>query len=137
MFAVGSNRLRIAALTASLLMIAAAVGASQSADASPEGRSAARVAAPASIAPVTSCAALQGLDLSRVDTSIASAGEVTRAGHQYCSITGYISPQTRFEVLLPTSTWTGDYLQQGCGSFCGHVTFLDFGPQYFPPSIKG
>src|SRR3954447_5909343 len=85
MFAVGSNRLRIAALTASLLTIAAAVGASQSADASPEGRSAARVAAPGSIAPVTSCTTLQGLDLSRVDTSIASAGEVTRAGHQYCS----------------------------------------------------
>lgn len=36
-------------------------------------------------------------------------------------MTGYISPQTRFEVLLPVSTWQGDYLQQGCGGFCGFV----------------
>src|SRR5690348_9251409 len=64
------------------------------------------------IAPVQSCAALAGLDLARLETSIGAAAEVTQGGHRYCSVTGYISPQTRFEVLLPTSTWTGDYLQQ-------------------------
>jgi Tannase and feruloyl esterase len=73
------------------------------------------------ISPVQSCASLAGLDLARLETSIGAAAEVTRDGHQYCSVTGYMSPQTRFEVLLPTSTWTGDYLQQGCGGFCGAV----------------
>jgi Tannase and feruloyl esterase len=80
-------------------------------------------AAPAGtgIAPAVACSSLAGLDLSRVETSVLSAGEVSREGHDYCSVTGYISPQTRFEVLLPTSTWQGDYLQQGCGGFCGAV----------------
>src|SRR6185437_17058877 len=73
------------------------------------------------IAPVRTCASLAGLDLARLETSIGAAAEVTREGHQYCSVTGYISPQTRFEVLLPTATWAGDYLQQGCGGFCGAV----------------
>jgi hypothetical protein len=121
MLAVRSSRRTIAALALSLLSVGAAVSASQTADASAGARSAAGGATRASVAPVTSCAALAALDLSRVDTSVASAGEVTRAGHAFCSVTGYISPQTRFEVLLPTSTWTGDYLQQGCGGFCGAV----------------
>src|SRR4051812_28326480 len=42
--------------------------------------------------------------------------EVTRDGHDHCSVTGYMTPQTRFELLLPTATWTGGYPQQGpCG----------------------
>ena len=73
------------------------------------------------IAPVRTCASLAGLIVARLETSIGAAAEVTREGHQYCSVTGYISPQTRFEVLLPTATWAGDYLQQGCGGFCGAV----------------
>ena len=32
---------------------------------------------------------------------------------------GYISPVTQFEALLPTESWRGDYLQQGCGGLCG------------------
>jgi hypothetical protein len=36
-------------------------------------------------------------------------------------VTGYISPLTQFEALLPTETWRGAYLQQGCGGFCGKV----------------
>jgi hypothetical protein len=60
------------------------------------------------IAPVRTCASLAGLDVARLETSIGAAAEVTREGHQYCSVTGYISPQTRFEVLLPTATWAGE-----------------------------
>jgi hypothetical protein len=113
---VTSHRRRFTALAVSVVTIGAAVSVVSSASAAPRA-----VRAPDRISPVASCASLATLDLAPVETSIASSGEVTRAGHQYCSVTGYISPQTRFEVLLPVSTWTGDYLQQGCGGFCGAV----------------
>jgi feruloyl esterase len=100
------------------LVLGTAVGVFRTADASVEGRA---PAAAAGVAPVAACSSLAALDLSRLETSVGAAAEVTRAGHSYCSVTGYISPQTRFEVLLPTSTWRGDYLQQGCGGFCGAV----------------
>jgi feruloyl esterase len=104
---------RILSLATFLVTIGAAVGVVSGAAAAPR--------ASAGLVPAASCASLATLDLSRVETSVASAAEVTEAGHGYCSVTGYIAPQTRFEVLLPTSTWGGDYLQQGCGGFCGAV----------------
>ena len=117
-----SRRRRLASVAGCLIMLGAAAGVLPGAEAAADARPAAgAVAGPNGIAPVASCASLAGLDVARVETSIASAAEVTRVGHAYCSVTGYISPQTRFEVLLPTATWTGDYLQQGCGGFCGHV----------------
>ena len=73
----------------------------------------------AQVAP--SCSALATLDLSSIGTSSLVAAQVAREGHDFCSVTGYMTPQTRFEVLLPTTTWAGDYLQQGCGGFCGAV----------------
>jgi hypothetical protein len=75
----------------------------------------------AAIPPTASCASLAALDLSSVATSVGAAQQVTEEGHAYCQVTGYLAPQTRFEVLLPTATWAGDYLQQGCGGFCGAV----------------
>ncbi|UQU62800.1 tannase/feruloyl esterase family alpha/beta hydrolase [Couchioplanes caeruleus] len=107
---------RIAALATSVITLGAAVGVGSGAGAAPQP-----AVAPGRIAPVVSCPALATLDLARVRTSVGGAAEVTREGHRYCSVTGYISPQTRFEVLLPVSTWAGDYLQQGCGGFCGAV----------------
>jgi hypothetical protein len=111
-----SRRRRLTTLALSLVTLGAAVSVVSGAEAAPR-----EAAAPGRIAPVVSCSALGGLDLTRIETSVGGAAEVTREGHRYCSVTGYISPQTRFEVLLPVSTWAGDYLQQGCGGFCGHV----------------
>src|SRR5690242_6379526 len=68
-----------------------------------------------------SCPALATVDLTGIGTSSLAAAHVVRDGHDYCSVTGYLAPQTRFEVLLPTTTWGGDYLQQGCGGFCGAI----------------
>ncbi|GAC1399588.1 MAG: tannase/feruloyl esterase family alpha/beta hydrolase [Ktedonobacteraceae bacterium] len=84
---------------------------------------AARVASAAkSVIPATiSCASLGSVDLSRLDTVIVSVADSTEGGHVFCDVKGYISPQTQFEVLLPETTWRGDYLQQGCGGFCGHL----------------
>ena len=73
------------------------------------------------IPPVMSCEALANTDLSPLDTRISTAGKTTRNGHAFCDVKGYISPLTQFEALLPTETWRGDYLQQGCGGFCGKV----------------
>lgn len=79
------------------------------------------VSASRSVIPATvSCASLGSVDLSGLNTVITSAADVTESGHTYCDVKGYISPQTQFEVLLPETTWRGDYLQQGCGGFCGH-----------------
>ena len=78
-------------------------------------------AADGAILPVTECAALEKADLTRQDAQITSAAKAARDGHDYCDVKGYISPVTQFEVLLPLETWRGDYLQQGCGGFCGHV----------------
>jgi hypothetical protein len=107
---------RLTTLAVSVLTLGAAVSVVSGAEAAPRS-----AAAPGRIAPMVSCSSMATLDLARVETSIGTAAEVTREGHRYCSVTGYISPQTRFEVLLPTSTWRGDYLQQGCGGFCGRV----------------
>jgi hypothetical protein len=73
------------------------------------------------VRPVAACASLAGVNLSRLDTVLASATEVSREGHAFCFVQGYISPQTQFEILLPLATWRGRYLQQGCGGFCGHL----------------
>jgi hypothetical protein len=73
------------------------------------------------VQPVVTCAALGAVDLRGLDTVVTSAAEVTREGHAFCFVQGYISPQTQFEILLPLTTWRGRYLQQGCGGFCGFL----------------
>jgi hypothetical protein len=96
------------------------------------GRSAALVSATALVAtcwatcasaavtrPAVKCRSLASLDLTRLETNVLSAHSTTRERHRYCDVLGVISPQTHFEVLLPETTWRGDYLQQGCGGFCG------------------
>lgn len=88
---------------------------------------AAQSAAPAAAAtgpvihPVVSCTSLASVDLTRLDTRIASAASVTKNNRAFCDVKGYITPQTKFEILLPQTTWRGSYLQQGCGGFCGHA----------------
>jgi len=71
------------------------------------------------ITPVVGCHALAALDLSGKDAEVLTAQVSQLEQHSYCDVTGIISPQTHFDVVLPTATWRGDYLQQGCGGFCG------------------
>ena len=73
----------------------------------------------AAIPPVMSCEALANVDFSALDARITSTASASRNGHPFCDVKGYISPVTQFEALLPTETWRGDYLQQGCGGLCG------------------
>jgi feruloyl esterase len=49
----------------------------------------------------------------------AAADLTTDAGAVYCQVKGTISPQTHFELQMPENNWHGDYVQEGCGGFCG------------------
>ncbi len=77
------------------------------------------------ITPVMSCAALLQQDFSQIPaapTSLTSARLVGTGASQDCEVYGYIAPQTEFELLLPTTTYEGRYLQTGCGGNCGTVS---------------
>jgi feruloyl esterase len=54
-------------------------------------------------------------------TAIQSATVVAPAGDlpEYCRVQGFVSPRVSFEVRLPTKTWNGRFLMQGCGGMCG------------------
>ena len=48
-------------------------------------------------------------------TEISSAATVTITGASYCEVKGEQPPQLQFDLRLPVSTWTGRYVQEGCG----------------------
>ncbi|MDO5657694.1 MAG: tannase/feruloyl esterase family alpha/beta hydrolase [Paracoccus sp. (in: a-proteobacteria)] len=84
---------------------------------------AARAADLAPVDPVIDCAALADANISTTEapTSISDASVQEVNGHQMCVVTGYISPQIRFQVNLPVTGWTQRYLQTGCGGLCGRL----------------
>jgi hypothetical protein len=91
------------------------------------GEVAARQAALASaIAPAVSCASLAAMDFSQAapgsPTQITSATTISYNGGTYCDVQGIQPPQLQFDLRLPVSTWTGRYVQEGCGGYCGAVT---------------
>lgn len=53
---------------------------------------------------------------------ITSTTETTSDGIKVCSVEGVLAPEVKFQVLLPTDTWTQRYLQVGCGGLCGSIT---------------
>jgi hypothetical protein len=77
------------------------------------------------IAPVLPCAALAGKDFShlegpaRIQSSVVEPAAGERA--EFCLVKGYVAPTIEFELRLPTKTWTGRYLQGGCGGNCGVI----------------
>jgi feruloyl esterase len=52
-------------------------------------------------------------------TYLLSATQTGRGTAAVCRVTGYISPQEQFELALPVNSYTGVYLQSGCGGLCG------------------
>jgi Tannase and feruloyl esterase len=61
-------------------------------------------------------------------THVTSASVVpgTATAPEFCDVRGYVAPQVQFELKLPTSTWQGRYLQQGCGGYCGAIPTTGF-----------
>jgi hypothetical protein len=76
------------------------------------------------VAPVRSCAALADIDLTGIGgagSAVTSAAETSEGGIAACTVEGTLAPAIRFQVTLPTTTWTQRYLQIGCGGLCGEV----------------
>ncbi|HEY1312929.1 MAG TPA: tannase/feruloyl esterase family alpha/beta hydrolase, partial [Steroidobacteraceae bacterium] len=78
------------------------------------------------IAPIMDCAALTAKDFSRLAEGPARVQSATlepaaAARAEFCLVKGYVAPTIQFELRLPTKTWTGRYLQGGCGGNCGVI----------------
>jgi hypothetical protein len=76
------------------------------------------------VAPTMPCSQLLGQNFTTIagaPTSLTGATLVGTGAAQYCDVTGWIAPQTQFELRLPTSTYQDRYLQTGCGGNCGSV----------------
>ncbi|WP_433251705.1 tannase/feruloyl esterase family alpha/beta hydrolase [Actinomadura nitritigenes] len=121
----GPNRRRTLAAVVNVLMLAVVVVAASTAQASPRPLTVPSKAA--TTPPAMSCAQAARLDLTGVQgapATIASATIVAAADNplgkwEACEVKGVIAPQIQFDLLLPTETWAGRYLQTGCGGFCG------------------
>ena len=77
------------------------------------------------VAPVATCADLTKTDLVAIageGSAVTAAEEATSDGIPVCSVTGRLTPDIDFQVLLPTKTWTQRYLQVGCGGLCGDIS---------------
>jgi hypothetical protein len=92
------------------------------------GESVQMVAMPerAALMPVLDCAKLVQQDFSsvaeapaRVQSATIEAPTAERA--EFCLVKGYVAPTIQFELRLPTTRWTGRYLQGGCGGNCGII----------------
>jgi feruloyl esterase len=77
------------------------------------------------IPPVMACGDLASRDflgIAGAPTRISSAQVQTRdGGQEFCLVKGMIAPQIQFELHLPTRSYTGRYLQGGCGGACGVI----------------
>lgn len=65
--------------------------------------------------PVIACSAIAGTG------GITSAAPITdpTTGHDFCDVKGVLNGSEHFELKLPTTGWQGQYVQEGCGDFCG------------------
>lgn len=114
------------ALAAIVVVVVSAGGTSHGVSAPREVAKPAPVGIPARPVqpPVMSCDQLGMQDFSTIPgapASVTSAALVGSGPGQYCDVTGFVSPQTQFELRLPITTYQGRYLQTGCGGNCGTV----------------
>ncbi len=85
------------------------------------------------IRPVRQCAELvKDFDIPGAATHVTAATVVAASAGEpeHCDVRGYVDPAVQFQLRLPTATFTGRYLQYGCGGFCGMISatpFLDCG----------
>jgi pimeloyl-ACP methyl ester carboxylesterase len=83
------------------------------------------------IKPVASCSSLTGRTFTDGKVTSAKLASVTPATQpvSFCEIAGVIAPQTHFAMMLPVATWHGQYVQEGCSTFCGSVQQLSDYPE--------
>jgi len=122
------------ALAATLGLAGGGAGAPAATALAPVAQAAVRADALAGpVAPQLTCAALAQPEPGRgvpdfgaipgAPTRVSSAAVVaaTATTPEFCDVKGYVSAQVQFELKLPTKTWQGRYLQNGCGGFCGAI----------------
>lgn len=121
-----ASRIAPATTLAALLMLASLTW-------TPRNGHAAEVApqrgSPVSTAPMLpkgGCAQLTQVDVVAIGgpgSRITRASETTDAqGQAVCAVDGTLAPTITFRVELPLRTWTGRYLQTGCGGLCGNLS---------------
>lgn len=125
----GRRRLLTAAFAGALaiaLSLSLSMSSSQNSAAAATGSTAAANA----VQPTMSCASVTSeinlLALTGANTSIISATSVAASANSQgdwaaCEVQGIIAPETHFTLYLPTTTYAGEYLQDGCGGYCGSV----------------
>ncbi|MEI7057076.1 tannase/feruloyl esterase family alpha/beta hydrolase [Nocardioides sp. CCNWLW239] len=124
----GTSRRRTIAAAIHVLVLVAALVAAGAAQASPRSMPARTAAA---TLPAISCADVTRLDVtgvpdapaSLISATVVAAADNSLGRWEACRVKGLIAPQIQFELMLPTKTWAGRYLQTGCGGFCGNVRF--------------
>jgi hypothetical protein len=116
-------------LAVALGVLAGTPGPAAGAVVSPVAQAAVQAPGGAPVLPRVACAALaqpepRGIpDFGRIagaPTRVSAAAVVaaTASAPELCDVNGYVAPQVRFELKLPTRTWQGRYLQNGCGGSC-------------------
>lgn len=88
------------------------------------------------IRPVRQCAKLvKDFDLPGAVTHVTAANVVRASAGtpEHCDVRGYVDPAVQFQLRLPTATFTGRYLQYGCGGFCGMISSAPFVDCGVPP----
>lgn len=76
------------------------------------------------IRPVRDCRGLIRIyDIPGASTRVTSADPIDATGGDpaHCDVQGVIAPAVQFRLKLPTETYSGRYLQHGCGGFCGYL----------------
>jgi hypothetical protein len=80
------------------------------------------------IQPVRQCAELVGdYAIEGAAAHVTSATGPVGAAPAYCDVRGQVDPAVQFQLKLPTTTYTGRYVQYGCQGLCG-----DLSPAPFP-----
>ncbi len=102
---------------------------------------ASQLAALAAVTPVVDCAKLMDADISGpvgAKAHITSAEVMPDAQPApYCRVTGYVEPMNKFEVRLPTTTWTQRFVQTGCGGLCGNLNIRVSNDECCYPATHG
>jgi feruloyl esterase len=76
--------------------------------------------------PVMGCEGLAGRAFASVQQvtfrAMSASVQAAQGGRaEFCVVKGYVAPQVQFVLYLPTRSYTGRYLQGGCGGMCGVI----------------
>jgi len=107
-----------------VLLLALVVGSSFAGAGPGAARAAGAATVGNAIVPVRPCSELTSEHLTsptRALVRILSARLFAFDGAEYCHVIGVVGAELDFDLRLPRSTYQGQYVQEGCGGFCGFL----------------